>query len=250
MAYFPRVAAIIGLGLALSASASAAVVLQTGFEQPAYTPGSLSGQNGWSGGIGIVGNEFPFAGAQEVTVNSAGQTGQLLSSLATPFGLGSHDVRVSIEFLVLPDDAATFWNPLALFGNSGFIGQIQVNGDRAIFGTNGGPQTVFAIDTYNLYTLDVNFDTDTITALLNDVAFGSSAFDASNTGLARTAFGINVADGTGISTALFDNLEIDVTADATVPEPSMLAVFAIGLLGAGVARRRKDRKGREGRVTR
>jgi hypothetical protein len=79
-----------------------------------------------------------------------------------------------------------------------------------------------ADDSGNLYTIDRQFG-----------ATGTSLYSLDKTTGLTTSIGLN---GVGLNSITFAN-----SATATVPEPGALAVFGLGLLGLGYARRKRAR---------
>jgi hypothetical protein len=230
----------IGIATLLGAGQASAdtLVYSTGFEAPAYHLGALAGQQGWTGNTGVVENSLAYAGSQAVefnatglTVGSAGDLTMLAVSSDGPM------MQVSDEFYASASDANVVWTVLSLGGNNSgapFIGALFADSSGVLVsGSGASAYTQILFGQWNSYTLDINFTTQTLTGYLNGTLIGTEGFAQSNTELTEVGFGIDGANGHATTQAYVDNVSVE-----TVAEPGSLMLFAAGLLGLGVGRRR------------
>jgi hypothetical protein len=230
-------AVVVGAGLAVAAvaEAGAVVLLQTGFEAPTYSLGTLQGQDGWfNNPVGVVQTGVVASGTQAVAFNSTGLSGQHAVFRAVPhIPTSPHDgvVRASIQMFYETVQTNTLWTPMAIFG-AGFawLGQIIVFNGIASHEAGSLPVSP---GVWNTYEMVVDFNADVLTTYVNGTMLGSNTFSPSVTGFGFLGFGIN-STSNGTSRAYFDNLSITAT-----PEPVTLAVLGAGLLGLAAVRRRR-----------
>jgi hypothetical protein len=253
--FFPFAAAV-GV-LALAGAAQATPIYATDFEAPAFTTGSIAGQNGWStfGSQGTVESGVALSGRQAVMVDGAatGQTGPFVTlNLASP---GTVDVSGDIMLTTAASGAG--WQFAAL-GPSlvGFAGGIDIGlqGQITAITDSAAPQIgTLTYDAWHHVDLLLDFDTQTFAVKFDGTTLASGlGFCGGNgacTGAPVTILGDALFDTFGGAASpagvaalpapgYLDNFA--VSSVAGVPEPSAwsLMIAGFGLAGAALRRRR------------
>ncbi len=250
-----RLALVLGLAVAVLLScvrpASAAIIYQTGFEPPTYTLGTLSGQDNWSSSsIPVVQNGTVLSGTQaaefDASLLPSGQSVILHPLAYSSVGNPEPLVRIQEAFFLSTTGRHSIWDVIAVGGNNGFIGQVLVAAnDTALLGL--ASTTVGSVPVtrgqWNLFELDLNFQTQMQSAFVNGVFIGQGAFAHPTTSLASDAFGVNFFPGS--DQAFVDDLSVTSSAltALAIPEPSTLAILGSSLAGlmAGPWWRRRTR---------
>jgi hypothetical protein len=247
-----------GLTLLSLSTVSAYADVVTGFEPPAYTPGALNGQNGWSvfgPGLVTVENTFAFAGSQAVFVDggpgTTSQSGPYLADTAGPI------VDLSAEIWLSSSSAETGWQFADVgAGLSGFAGGIDIsptadpltNTISPITAGASAPIGIFTRDQWNNVQIILNFTTQTSSIVLNGVTLASNLpFCGNNGPICNGAPVSNIgADGFfdtfgGVSGSDDDGF-IDNYSDVTVsstPEPAFGGFLGLAFAGLAVIRRKR-----------
>jgi len=225
---------------------AADVIYQTGFENPPFVLGALSGQDGWSvfgvSGAATVQNTVVATGSQAAEVDAslvgAQQTG--------PYRIDPFDTSMSSNKVVVmqadvrlsSSTTETAWQFAALTDLAHFIGGFNVLPDGQLqLITPGFPLTasVVARDTWNHYEVLYDFGSDTFDVLINNTLIASNEPFLTN----ETVFGLGLFDtfGSGNDQGFLDNYSV-----TTLPEPSSLALLALGGLALAGWRRWKRKR--------
>ncbi len=217
---------IFGAFLLAEVSSANAMFINGGFETGDFTGWTVSDIGGGSSGVGVDGSAIPGESAsfEPAFVNVRGGTQAAFAVVATSLG----------EFLSLSqtiDLAAGTYNTGFFMGND----------NAAEFGINGAISNehlgIF-VDGNNI-GFDVRFPDNSfpVGTLPTDTEEFSSEFSVLG-GLHTIEFRIsgsgNVRPGISVDDAFLNRVADN---GISVPEPSTLAVFALGLLGLGMARR-------------
>jgi hypothetical protein len=211
-----------------TAQAHATDIFSTGFEPAAYSPGALLGQNGWAGlANSTVQTGTVNAGTQAVAI-TGNATGTVLSRHSIAYdSVGYPENIVTINIDILMDNVAdpdVRWEGLGLLGNAGFIAQTVIyQGEACAVSCSGVP---FNPNTWNNLSLQLDFSTHMVSSFANGVRFSFDPFYSGSTSLSTVAFGVNAGNGSGTSTAYFDNLSVV----SSVAEPPSFALVGGALL--------------------
>lgn len=200
-------------------------------------------QNGLANAINTL---VPITGAYEISVVSFATTAQTLVNHVL---IDSAAARTSVANAILADtfsggstamDAAFNAMATALIGSTQVIDSTYVN-----FATDGVPNSQAAATTArNNMITNASVDNISIEAigagvdaayLQGSICYPQACDTTSPYNFPTQGFYIGVADAQGYADAIGNKIKV-VTNQ--VPEPEMLVVFAIGLLGLGIMRRR------------
>ena len=213
-----RVAAIAlaAVGAALVASlcatrAGAAVVYSTGFEQPTFALGSISGQDGWgiNAGTATIQTATVQAGCQALRIASP-------STVATRLiGIPVTGQTVTIEFDVRATTPGGSPFNMGVIGNTGFIGQINITGSSYIVGNTNSFQSIPGA-TFNVWhhvVLTLNFTTLSMVGTVDGNPIAPVAINNATapTSITTVQFGNS---GSSSGEAFFDNILI-----SSIPTP-------------------------------
>ncbi len=216
--------------LAFSICASAGNVYQTGFESPAYTTGTLNGQNGWfNSTIPVVETAVVHSGSQAVGFDASKDPGGQ-NAVVTPLSFTASPanpvVTVQVDaYFTQPASGNTFWDVAAVVSSTGFIDQLEVdNSGNAVLGlasTGVGSVPVLA-NAWNTFDLMLDYNTQTSSAYVNGTFIGSGAFANPSTDLTFLGFGVNGSFGQGTGQMYVDDIVV------STPEPSTLVLLSLG----------------------
>lgn len=243
-----KIAAISSV-LALSAfSASVwAFPFATSFESPVYSPGGLSGQDGWTepfGGL-VVQNVGAGArsGSQAVRFTTSSGTGSTVGFRSFPPGVLDADASVYVNVLGNSGLDYGFGLDVAIdpFANNYATVLVLRNGDVYTTGTVTSPGLVLrgnvgsVADRYVQVRVMADTVTKSVMAVVAGTAFALPSLTVAPAILSVDLIALNVtgASGSGIfADALFDDYSVQA-----VPEPGVLLVLA----GLALAARRRNR---------
>lgn len=235
----------LALVFASTSALHADTLLSTSFEAPTYNAGVAAGQGAilqFDGSSGVIESGVANTGTQAVQFNAATDTtsgnGQSTVYVNPGFTAAPNDETVDLQMSAefTSASSSTNYDIFALFSSGGFIDQLLYNDGEVILESNGASAAVSA-GVWNTYGLDLDYSTDTITAVVNGHVLSSSNFSSANKDLVVDAFGINSAPGN--DAAYFDDLSITTNPTSPVPEPSSLALLGTGALALIAAGRRK-----------
>jgi hypothetical protein len=230
--------------LALAATPlHAGVIYATGFESPAFSVGTIQGQDGWSTfnspAASTVQNTVAAAGTQAVRVDGSvgGQHGAYYST-----GTAAASLLLSADLLLSSASSQSAWQFAAIGpGLVGFAGGFNIINGTTIQAITAGFPVIgtLARDVWNHLDIYLDFDLQQTTIVLNGSTLASGlAFCGDNgpcAGASVAALGTILFDsfGSGQDAGYMDNLSL-----STVPEPGTLALVGAAVLGAMQSRRR------------
>jgi hypothetical protein len=236
---------LMGLAAALlsgSGAARADIIYQTGFESPTYTVGTLNGQDGWNddpAGVARVETSTVLSGSRAMSVNldsSPSVSHNLVyDSTTNPAAI----VRLQIAFQ-MQGNMDSQAEGLALFGDGGFVAQLIAEGGSFDLAGAPGSDTgdlPAALGVWYSLEMDLDFQTQTVTANVNGMFQGTVAMAEPTTSLVDLALG--GSGGTG-ETVFYDDFSASVATPA--PEPSSLTLIAMGGVSLTGWRRWKARR--------
>ena len=225
----------------------AGVIYSTGFENPPFTTGNLTGQDGWQvfgAGTPQVETTLVKSGTQAVEVqgNTGGQTGPFHSDATS-----ATMVDLSADIYLASGTSQSEWQ-FAGLGGPGlgpFIGGIDTNpiNNTVFLITNGFPTVGnFTRDTWHHVDLLFDFNTQTYTFTLDGTLLASNVAFCGDNG--PCAGGHVNSYGNGFFDAFSDPSQNDVGyldnySVSDVPEPSSILLLGSGLAGALGRLRRK-----------
>lgn len=247
--------------LACAASAASAQVIfdSAGFESPAYSLGSLAGQNGW-GVENAPGNAtvIDLGGNQVVEVTGGGATNWYYPTLNYTPAPGSLVVVEADISRTLGTSTSSFGYGIDLYNQSlsrfARAGLVSNGGNIQAFVTtkmSGGvlsasgsatnilvSSATYAADQFVHFKLVLDFATQTFRVELNSVDVGYEfPFVSASTLLADADFQVSTGAGAN-DRGRFDNYIVSATTP--IPEPSSCAALA-GLAALGLASLRRRR---------
>ena len=202
--------------LFVASTASAAVIYQSGFESPGYTPGVLAGQDGWlnitapSGNI-VVQSGISRSGTQAVDFSASGAQAFTRDSRLTGYDTSvpgnDNNVSTSTDFMLGTTGTPSAWRLTGYYSSNNFIGYLGVTASGAVTLGNMVLGTTLTRGVWYNLQVDYNFTTLQYTGYLNGVSVGSRAFSSAG---ATAQFGSvyfeNAAPGT--DHAYFDNVSV------------------------------------------
>jgi hypothetical protein len=227
-----------------SGAARADIIYQTGFEPPTYTVGTLNGQNGWGDDspgatASQVETSTVFSGSQAISV-SLDSTTDVTHALAydsttNPAAL----VKLQIAFQV-QGNTLNQAEGLSVFGDGGFVAQIYaLNGDFH-FGTATAAGTLpLELGEWYSLEMDLDFQTQSVTAYVDGTFLATLAMGSPTTSLVDLDLGGSSGGFPG-ETVFYDDFSATVATAA--PEPSSLALIAMGGVSLTGWRRWKTRR--------
>ncbi len=208
--------------LAVTSSSSSGNLYSTGFENPPFTPGNLSGQDGWqvtaacSPGVSatvLVENTLVQSGSQAVSVNdSVGcQSGPFHNdSSAGPL------VELSAGIYITSSPTPSAWQfaglgPSQLPNAPVFLGGVNILGGGEIDAiTSGFPKVgTWAYNAWNNLDLLFDFSSQRYTLTLNGVTLASGVpFSTANVSTYGTSLFDSFGNGPGTDTGYIDNFSL------------------------------------------
>jgi len=228
--------------IVVSPQAEAAVLYQTGFENPPFTLGTVAGQDGWNtfgpAAGSFVENTFPFAGSQAVEVNPALFTGQ--SGPFKEVDTTAPIVKQSAEIFLKSSTTETSWQYATL--GPGFVNfaagiDIDLNTGAIHSITSAFPIIgTFTRDSWHEVDLVLDYATKTYAVDLDGVTLASNiAFCGSGigcTGLNTTisSYGDGFFDSFGGIMGQNDVGFIDNYSVTAVPEPGSMTLLGTALI--------------------
>jgi hypothetical protein len=238
-----------GLAMGLAAMAllmgsgvvRAGIIYQTGFESPTYSVGTLAGQDGWT----------DTSGAAQIETSTVNSGSQAMSADISPSDFIDHSlaydsttnpaatVKLQIAFQV-QGNTQNQAEGLSVFGDGGFIAQIYaLNGDFHLgTATAAGILPVGLGEWYSL-EMDLDFQTQSVTAYVDGTFLATLAMGSPTTSLTVLDLGGSSGGFSG-ETVFYDDFSATVATAA--PEPSSLALIAIGGVSLTGWRRWKTRR--------
>jgi PEP-CTERM motif len=226
-------AALMLLSLVAATSVQAGVIYSTGFEPPAFVPGPINGQDGWSG-AGEIQGAVVYSGTQALHIDASTSEFQG-ANLPLSYAVGSSIVSFQVEFQ--QTGPGTAQAGISLVGDTGFLAQIyNLGGNYGLGNYNmSTPRLPFASGTWHLLDIILNFKTETMVGYVDGQSLGTLAINPPSpptqiTELSLYSFG----SGGPQQDVYFDNVSL-----ATVPEPSSLVLGGTGLVALAIAHLRK-----------
>jgi hypothetical protein len=222
------------------------IVYSTSFEDPPFTPGVITGQDGWNvfgPGVSTVENTFAESGTQAVFISgaTASQSGPYHADTST----GTPYVDVSADIAIFTSSTQTEWQFAALGPNlTGYLGGINILANNEIVPITAGSQeigtftraTTFDGTAWQHIDLLFNMTAQTYSVTLNGTLLASGlSFCGSNstcTGASLPTYGDGFFDsfGTGNDAAYMDNYSVTNVSGTPEPGTSMLMLGGAGLL--------------------
>jgi hypothetical protein len=193
-----------------------------------------------------VQNGVSNGGAHAIVASAIGTSGQHLA--VTPIRYDStlipeSVVSISVDFLTDGTnsnfDPKVRWNPFAVFGDAGFVGQMGVwDTGEVVLGLQSsalfGP--VLSLGDWHKIEMVLDFSARELSGFLNGAEFASAPMFNSSVGLTSLSLGVNGSFPDSTSTAYFDNLSVV----SSVPVPAAIWLFGTALIGlVGFSKRRK-----------
>ncbi len=247
LAMSAAMALALGGGFALPAAATN--YYSTGFEGPTFSPGPISGQDGWAvysassqPNLAQIESGVAKTGTQAAVVDgsAAGQTGPYYAvTIASP-GM----IDLSGDIMLTTPTGGSSWQ-FAAVGPAliQYAGGIDVTGNN-IQAISGAFPIIGSLsyDVWHHVDILLNYPTQTFDVVLDGSTLASGlAFCGSNgacTGANVANFGVGIFDTFGNSSNLgyLDNFSI-ANPFIGVPEPGLWAMMLVGFGGMGVALR-------------
>jgi hypothetical protein len=228
----PSVSVVVVLGFVLAAAsvAQAVTVYSTGFENPPYTTGTLTGQDGW------VPIGFVAADVQTTVVASGNQAAQFGPEAVYSRSVASLTANQIVTFEFDTRYAGTGEQiGITLYGDAGYIFNAQISNGGFAFTNSALNQSIFAsgatAGTWHNMKAVLDFPAATITGYVNGNLVGTLSMPNAATTTTLASFVVANDFQNGVQ-AYFDNLVI-----STVPEPTSLGLLGLATVGL-MARRR------------
>jgi hypothetical protein len=129
------------------------------------------------------------------------------------------------------------WNPISVFGNAGFVGEILIQDGIAQLGFDESfvGAVPVSIGAWNNYTMDFNFATGIQSAFVDGALIATGSIPTGSTDVETIDIGINNASGS-TSQGFADNVSL-----TSVPEPSTWAMLLAGFAALGFMGFRRTR---------
>jgi VPDSG-CTERM motif len=213
-------------------SAPATTIYSTGFEPPAYSPGTIHGQNGWiATSDSTIQTAVVQSGTQALHVTATSPFVIANQNLNYALG-GATMVTLQVDFL---RSGAGEQSGIALYGDTGFLAQIFTFGGGNYYLGNSSTSTgfqPFADDVWHNLQMDFNLQTLMVTGFVDGNSLGTLPLNFDPTAL--TALQLYSSGGNaGAQDVYFDNLSIS----ASVPDSGATALLlGIGLVGISCLR--------------
>jgi|WetSurMetagenome_2_1015567.scaffolds.fasta_scaffold227577_2 hypothetical protein len=225
---------------ALSAPAQAVIIYSTGFEPPTFTTGELDAQDGWYAdvlGSAAIQTSVVYAGSQALAIDSSpvpSSAWYYKAGAYDPIASGTPLVQASVQMrLGSVGTASGSWG-LDVYASDSRVGLMYVNNVNQVYIYD--VEGAAAISTGITVTRDVWHSFELIMDYANDTYYGK--VDGVSTVTTNLGSQTNFSDADfRVTSAQYDVSYWDNLSVTATPEPTSLALLALGALAA--ARRRQ-----------
>ena len=215
---------------------STGTVYQTGFEAPAFGPGTINGQDSWAisgaAGSSLIESSVVRTGSQAVGISLAGATSGVVGAIRiASYAAANQVLTFSIDAQLTATGTPSFWTVLdTFFGGSG--SNIDINVDQSgqihvfFMGTDHPTGVTIIRGVWNTYRLEVSFVNNVVNVYYNNTqALQNTTFTPVGTTLGSYGF---YAQGSsplvGTDSGYFDNLSVAASTNNSVPTLVSVAI--------------------------